>query len=163
MFRMPDIRNVRLLITGLSGTLLFLSVFSACRPPRELVYRDVQHFSVRQAAQNKTLLSMDIRLYNPNPYAMKLKSADVDVFVNGSNLGKLTTSGQPGIIARDTFSLPVTLEVDLRKVLPNVLQLFVNSEVDIKLNGRIKAGRHGVYVNIPVTYEGRQDIMDALR
>ncbi len=143
--------------------LLPVMLFSACRQPKELVYQNVEHFSMKQASKDKTLLAMDIRLYNPNNYSMKLKSADVDVFLNGNHAGKMNATNQCLLPARDTFSLPVTLEVELKNVLPNVLQLLMNSDVDIKLNGKIKAGRNGVYVTIPVNYEGKQDILSGIR
>ncbi len=66
----------------------------------------------------------------------------------------------PGL---DTFSMPVMLSVDLKNAVPNVLQLILNPEVDIKLAGTVKAGRHGVYIKVPVNYEGKQDIRAGIK
>jgi len=143
--------------------IFFLLAFASCRQPKELIYQNVENFSLKQADKDKAHLAMDIRLYNPNRYAMKLKSADVDVYMNGNKIGKMNAAKQCMLPARDTFSLPVTLEVELKNVLSNALQLLLNSEADIKLDGRIKAGRHGVYITIPVYYEGKQDILSGIR
>jgi len=142
---------------------LFVLLSAACRQPKELIYQNVENFSMKQASNNKALLAMDIRLYNPNSYSMRLKSADVDVFMNGNHAGKMNARNQCVLPARDTFSLPVTLEVELKNILPNVLQLLMNSDVDIKLDGKIRAGRHGVFLTIPVNYEGKQDILSGIR
>ena len=142
---------------------LFIAAVSSCKAPKELVYQDIQNFGMKQANGNKTVLSMDIRLYNPNNYTLQLKHADVAVFVNNSPIGKLNASGGSSLPAHDTSLVPVTLEVDLKTVLPNMLQFILNSEVTIKLEGKIKAGRHGVYINVPVNYEGKQDIMSSIK
>ena len=106
---------------------------------------------------------MDLRLFNPNKYPLKLKDADVDVFLNGNKLGTMLLSECFPVPGLDTFSMPVTLDVDLKNVLPNALQLLMNPEVDIRLEGSVKAGRHGVYLNVPVHYEGKQDLRSVIK
>ena len=140
-----------------------LLILSACRQPKDLIYQNVQGFKLQKAGAAQTTLSMDIRLYNPNGYSLKLKKADVDVFLNDNHLGKMIVKGPYTITKLDTFVLPVILNVDLKNVLPNVLQLVLNSEVDVKLSGTIKAGRHGVYLTVPINYEGKQDILSGIR
>jgi len=136
---------------------------SACRQPKDLVYQNVQNFKLQKIGLAQTAMTMDIRLYNPNNYSLKLKNADVDVFINNNRLGKMTVNGSYTITKLDTFSLPVMLDVDLKNGLPNVLQLVFNSDVDVKLSGTIKAGRHGVLLTVPINYEGKQDILSGIR
>jgi LEA14-like dessication related protein len=130
----------------------------ACRQPKELVYQDIQNFSLKQAGLKQTTVSMDIRLYNPNSYALKLKKADVDVFLNNGRVGHVKMKERAFLPGRDTCSLPILLDVDLQNVLPNALQLLFNNDVEIKLTGTLKAGRHGVYINIPIDYSTKQNI-----
>ena len=111
----------------------------------------------------QTQLSMDVLLFNPNRYPLKLKDADVNVFINGNKLGTMLLSECFPVPGLDTFSMPVTLDVDLKNVLPNALQLLMTPEVDIKLDGSVKAGRHGIYINVPVQYEGKQDIRSSIK
>ena len=131
--------------------------------PKQLVYQNVQNFKLKQAGLQQTEVSLDIRLFNPNNYGMKLKDADVDVFVNGNRLGKMQVNEFFAVPGLDTFSMPVMLNVDLKNAVPNALQLLLNPEVNIKLAGTVKAGRHGVYVRVPVNYEGKQDIRAGLK
>jgi LEA14-like dessication related protein len=131
--------------------------------PKELVYQDVENFSLKKASLDKSMLAMDIRLYNPNGYPLRIKSADIDVFMNGNRLGKLNTSNDCSLPAHDTGAVPVTLEVALKDVLPSMLQLLMNSEADIKLTGRLRAGRKRMTISIPVNYEGRHDILSGIR
>ncbi len=138
---------------------LILMLFGAgsCRQPKDLVYKSAQNFGLQQG---KAL--MDISFYNPNKYRLKLKNADLDVYLNGARLGKMNVSKAVVIPRLDTFTVPVSIAVDLKNLLPNALQLAFSSDMSVKLQGNIKAGRHGVYKNVPVNYEGKQDIRKGL-
>ncbi len=142
--------------------LLIIGVCS-CRHPKDLVYQNMQHFKMQQCAMDQTAISMDIRLYNPNRYTVKLKNADIDVYMNGSSLGKMKVNGKYTFTKLDTCSLPVTLNIDVKNALPNAFQLLLNSKVSIKLKGVIKAGRHGIYIKIPIDYEGKEDILSGIK
>ena len=134
----------------------------SCSHPKDLVYKDIHSFKLGQAGMQQSALKMDIRMFNPNGYCMKLKDADVDVFINGKLLGKMEVNGSCAVPRLDTFLMPVILNVDMKNVLPNTWQLFMNSEVEIKLAGTIKAGRHGLFIKVPLDYEGKQDIRSSL-
>ena len=143
--------------------LLVMLFACSCGNHKDFVYKNIENFSLKQAGLNNTTLSMDVRMYNPNRRGMKLKKANVDVFLNGNSLGKLRVTDKFPVPGLDTFLLPVMLDVDIKKALPNALQLLMNSQVDIKLTGTIKAGRHGVYIRVPLNYEGKQDIRSGIK
>ena len=148
-----------------TGSLLLLIILftCSCRQPKQLVYQNIENFKLKQAGLKETEVSLDLRLFNPNNYGMKLKDADVDVFINGTKLGKMQVRNLFAVPGLDTFSMPVMLNVNLRDAIPNVLQLLLKSEVDLKLAGTVKAGRHGVYIKVPVNYEGKQDIRAGIK
>ena len=143
--------------------LSFVVIFflQACRPAKELTYQSIQNFSLEQGA--KPSVTLDIRMYNPNRYNIKLKSSDVDVFLNGSNMGKLRVDGLHSAPKLDTFLLPVTLDMQPQITLPSVLQLVMRGEIKIKLAGVIKGGRHGIYIRVPVNYEGTENLLSSMR
>ena len=143
--------------------LLLVAGICSCKQPKDLIYKNIENIGMKQAGLNQTTLSLDIRLYNPNKYSLKLKKADVDVFLNASHLGKVTVNDRVVLPGFDTSSLPVLLDVDLKNVLPNALQLLLDSKVNLKVTGTIKAGRHGLYITIPVNYEEKQDILSGIK
>lgn len=153
--RLKEMDKIANLVVGFA---LSVFLFSSCMRPKALVYQNVQNFRLQQAGLQQTKVSLEIRLYNPNNYKLKLKGSDVDVFLNGNHLGKMAAEENFLIARRDTFSLPVVLDVNMVNVIPNALQLLTNSEVTIKLSGSLKTGRHGVFVTVPVSYEGKHDI-----
>ncbi len=150
---MKQLKNPILLLT-----LCCMLLFASCMQPKPLVYKSVQHFGFQQHGLSNSIVTVDLNLYNPNKYSMKLKNTDVDVFVNNHHLGKALVTKKSTIPKLDTFSLPVALTVDLAKVLPNAFELLFNKEVTLKLTGSIKTGKHGIFISIPVDYEGKQSI-----
>ncbi len=143
--------------------LVTFSLLYSCKAPRMLEYKNVAHLKLQQVGVKQTTLSMDIRLYNPNRYAVKLKEADIAVSLNGNPLGKMKVEGKQTINRLDTCSLPVLMDVDLKHVLSNALGLLLGNDMKIKLTGTVKAGRRGAYVTVPVNYECTQDILSGIK
>ena len=135
--------------------LLFLA---ACSRPKDLIYRGVEHFGFKQSGLTNSMVMVDLKLYNPNKYALMLKSSDVAVYIDNAHVGQAYLRDKQLIPAKDTFILPVVLNVDLLHVIPNALQLLTKKEITLKLDGNIRAGRHGVFLVLPVNYEGKQKI-----
>lgn len=105
-----------------------------------------------------TQVAFDVRLYNPNNLKVKLKKADLDIFLEGRHAGEVKVKDAVMIERLDTFLLPVVLDIDMANILPNALQLLINRDVMVKVSGTVKAGRYGVFVPIPVSYEGKQSV-----
>lgn len=146
------------------GFLMLLPVaMAACKAPKDLVYKNIEHFKIGQSPAKRTIISMNVLVYNPNHYKLKLKQATADVYLNGSHLGKMTLDGRYVLPGRDTSSLPVQLEANVANALPNMVQLFTHSDVLLTLAGSVKAGRYGLYVTLPLKYEGRQDIKSGIK
>ena len=141
------------------GAIFFLLVLltTSCRQPKELVYQGIDQVSV-----NQSKVSVRVRMYNPNHYTLKVKNAELNVLLNGATIGKMDAIENMEIARQDTFVLPLVLNIDLAKALPNALQLLFNSEANLQLVGSVKAGRHGVFVNVPVNYEGRYDLKNLI-
>jgi len=133
---------------------------SSCKT-KELAYVGIQNFAMEQGA--KPSMSLDVRMYNPNRYDIKLKSSDVDVFLNDMNMGKMRVTAQHLAGGLDTFLVPVTLDLNPQIALPAVLQIIMKGEVKIKLAGTIKGGRHGIYVRVPVNYEGTENLLSSMK
>jgi len=89
---------------------------------------------------------------------MQLKSAQVDVYFNDKFVGHSVLDTLIDIPQKDTFLIPVYMDVKLKSLLANAAQLLLNPDVMVKLNGNAKVGRSGIFVNVPINYEGRQRI-----
>ncbi len=127
---------------------------SSCSQPKALTLEKVGN--VRLMPTKSPPFLVNAQFYNPNRYPIQLKHADVDVYLNNSHLGTMMLDTTIVAPAKSSFQLPVGLRVDLAGILPNLAEILFNPTVHIKLEGSIKAGRKGIFINIPIHYEGDQ-------
>ena len=138
---------VAILIVGLAS----------CSQPQQLVYQDVKNFRIGKLSLDQPEVGMDIQFYNPNNFGLTLKDATIDVYINNQFIGKAALSNTFEVPATNTFLMPVALTADLKNIFPNALQIIFNKEVDVRLQGNVRAGK-GVFLNIPINYQGRQKL-----
>jgi LEA14-like dessication related protein len=136
--------------------------FFGCRQPEAPEYYGFQNLQVTQASGSGTVLSTTVKLYNPNPYSLQLRRAEVDVAINGKHAGHSLLDTTILIPRRDTFYVPIALQVDLRAILNNAVQAFLSKQVTISLDGRVKIQRGMLTFNRPFHYDGKQDIQSLL-
>jgi LEA14-like dessication related protein len=138
--------------------IFFTCVYSSCSKPKDLVYQEVKNFRVNQLGFKETTIGLDMVYYNPNKYSLECKGGDVDVFMNDKYLGKANIESRTVIPKQDTFSVPVSLTMDMQSMLQNSLELLAKPDVTIKLKGYVKVGKKGIYFNVPVDYITQQRI-----
>jgi hypothetical protein len=46
------------------------------------------------------------------------------------------------------------MEVEMKKLFPNALAVLFNEEVDLRIEGTAKLGKAGIFLNVPVKYQG---------
>lgn len=148
----------------LTGLLLFLTLFLfSCGTLREPDFKGVENIRVARLGKGESTLAMDVRYYNPNKSRVKLKDAGGSVWLDGNFLGNFKMDSMVHIPALAEFTLPITLDVDMKKLFRNSITTFLNKEVIVKLEGKAKLGKGFVFINYPIRYEGKQDMEKLLR
>lgn len=129
-----------------------------CGKPKEPDYIDFQNLRLKKASLEQAVITFDLRYYNPNNYRIQLRKVDVDIYFNDKYLGHSVLDSLITIPRRDTFFIPVAMQVELKNVMANAVQLLLNPEVMVKLKGNARVGKAGVFVNMPINYEGKKRI-----
>lgn len=144
----------------LKTTLLACLVFglASCKQPQIPEYQAFENFSISKIGLSETVVTADLKYYNPNSYALSLKHADLDIAINDRPVGKSILDTLISIPRQDTFYLPVSMKVNVKQLFNNALSLLLNNEIDVKVTGSVKLGKSGVYFNMPVNYSGKQKI-----
>ena len=139
--------------------LLFITVaLASCARPAALQYKGVDRVFIGSASTKGLQLGLDLKLYNPNDYAMTFRDADLKAFINSRPAGSAQMLSSQEVPARDTFILPVTIALDINNVLGNAVDLLTQREVNVKLEGTVRAGKGGFTLPVRVRYEGRQKL-----
>jgi LEA14-like dessication related protein len=134
-------------------------VFSySCKKPEAFQYRDLRNFQLQNFGLNKSRVSMDFVFFNPNAFPVDLKKVDCDVYLDSNYVGKFLLDTTMHIAESSEFTLPASLDVDMKNVLKNSFNLLVSNEVLIGAKGTTRLGRSGIYLTIPFQYEGKQKL-----
>ena len=62
------------------------------------------------------------------------------------------------LAAKDTTTIPLELKASAKNLLIGMAPLLLDPNVKVRIDGSVKAGRKGIFVNVPINYEGRQRI-----
>ncbi|MBS1642653.1 MAG: LEA type 2 family protein [Bacteroidetes bacterium] len=142
----------------ITSLLLAVLIFWGCKKPQGFEYRDMKNVSVKQFGFNKTQLAMDLIYFNPNNFGVDLKHVDCDVYIDNNYLGKFLLDTTMHIDRKSEFSLPSKIDVDMKNVFKNTLNVLFNKEVLVTVKGTTKVGKAGIYINVPFNYEARHKI-----
>lgn len=141
--------------------LLLISAMG-CRQPLAPEYYGFQNLQVGKATGQSTTLSATIKFYNPNPFSLQLKRAEMDVSLNGKHAGHSLLDSTIFIPQKDTFYVPVSMELDLRSIFSNALAVLLNKEATLSLDGKVRIKRGALTFNRPFHYDGKEDLKSLL-
>ncbi|RYE24270.1 MAG: hypothetical protein EOP51_07960 [Sphingobacteriales bacterium] len=156
LYKTKLILNIIMRVKNIIGFVAICILFAACANPKDLVYQDVKNFRILNLSLQPDI-GMDVKFYNPNSFGVTMKDADIDVYINDKLIGNGRLQRSYSVPAADTFLLPVALKADLKSLFSNTYSILSNRQVNIKLQGHVKAGK-GVFVNVPIHYEGKQQL-----
>ena len=114
---------------------------------------EARNFRLGSIGLKESVVQSDLYYYNPNGISLNLKEVDLDVFLNGKYAGHSYLDTIVHIPARDTFFVPVSVRVDMKSVFPNALVLLMNDSMELRIEGKLKLGKAGLFINFPVRYK----------
>ena len=129
----------------------------SCSTPKALEYQNFTNFKIEKAGFSTTTISMDLVYNNPNSFAVQLKNADLDIYINDNFVGHTSQEYQITIPRDSSFALPVKVDVDMQHLFKNAFTTLFQKEVLMKLKGSIKIGKRNVFIKFPVNYEAKEN------
>jgi LEA14-like dessication related protein len=139
-------------------SILVITMVIGCGKPQAPDYRDFRNFKIEKLGFNRSAVSMELVYYNPNNFGVQLRNIDCDVYIENNYLGKFQLDTMMNIRKKSEFILPAKVEIDMKNVFKNSLNLILQNEIAVKLTGNAKLGKAGVYFNVPVKYEGKHKL-----
>lgn len=130
----------------------FLYFLTGCRAPKDLEFRTVKNVSVENLGFNSSTLVVDLVYYNPNNFSLELNRTDLAVYVDSSLLGHSAQDFQVKVPRRDEFTFPLKINLDMKNLLKNGIAVLFNKEVKLRLLGKVRVGKAGVFKTFPVDY-----------
>jgi LEA14-like dessication related protein len=138
-------------------TLLLVS-FGSCRSFKQPELKAIENVKAPSLGFKNTVVTLDLHFYNPNKSRVKFKNASGEAWVDGQKLGNFSVDSSMTIPSKADFWLPVKLEMEMKDALRHAGIFISQEQVYLKIDGRARLGKAGIYVTYPIRYEGKQDL-----
>lgn len=130
----------------------------SCHQPEAPEYYGFQDLQIGPVNGQQTTLSTVLKFYNPNTFSLQLRKAELDVKLNGKPAGHSVLDSTILIPRKDTFYVPVAMQVNMQGMLGNALAVLLERKVTVTLDGRVHLKRGMISFSRPFHYEGKEDI-----
>ncbi|MBK5271874.1 MAG: hypothetical protein JJE22_12755 [Bacteroidia bacterium] len=135
----------------------------SCKSFKEPEFTGIENVRLGEIGLDGSTLKLDLHYFNHNKSKLQMKYAEGDAWMGENRLGHFIVDTLIHVPANADFFLPVTLKVDMAFVFRNALSAFINNEVLIKIEGKAKIGRGGLFIQYPIHYQGKQNISKLLK
>jgi LEA14-like dessication related protein len=153
-----SMRHLKMKVPGLLAAICCTWIFAGCHQPQAPEYYGFQDLRIGNADGRQATLGTTLKFYNPNPFGLTLKGAEMDVWLNGKPAGHSELDSTVEIPKKDTFYVPVTMQLNLQGLLGNALQILLEKQVTVVLDGKVHLKRGAIPFSRPFHYEGKEDI-----
>lgn len=137
---------------------LMLAGFGSCRSFKEPELRAIENVKAPSLGLKNAVVTLDLHFYNPNKSRVRFKHASGEAWVDGQKLGNFFVDTSMTIPSRADFWLPVKLEMEMKDAFRHAGILLSQEPIYLKIDGRARLGKAGIYFNYPIRYEGKQDM-----
>lgn len=111
--------------------------------------------SVVADVSDHPMLKAEALFYNPNKQQGKLKSIQVDVYVEGKKAATIDQRVKIKVPAKGEFSVPLEIKLNLKEqgLMNTVLSVLGAKKMKMRYKGHIVVGYHGIPVRVAVDHE----------
>ena len=149
------------LILVLAPATIFLA---SCKSEniKEPEYREIQNVRITDVGLLQTTAGLDLVYYNPNDFSVTLSQARGDVYIDNMYFGRFSISDKVAVRKHQEFIIPAELKMDNISAVKNHREIFKKKQAVIRIEGFATLKKAGFNKEIPIKYEGIQD-MERLR
>ena len=131
-------------LSRLSVILILFLGFISCSEVESLELKKVDGFAVNNLTAQGASLELDLSVYNPNGFKIKVLDYDLDVFINNVRLGKPKLDKRLVMPRKSTTTQHVKVDVKFKNMLfgalPILGSLKKGKQAKVRLSGNVKGG-----------------------
>lgn len=144
---------------------LFVAValLSSCGKVKEPDFKGIGNLRMNKFGFNSSSFSVDLHYFNPNRSGLQLKAAEGDAWMDGRFVGHFTMDTLIQIRGNSDFRLPIHFQGEMGPLFKNSLAAMMGKQTLLKVEGKAKIGKSGIFINYPIRYEGSHNFVDLLR
>lgn len=124
------------------GIFALLFIFSGCIEQPE--FKGATNFRLDKVNQDKLSFNIDVEIFNPNNYKLKIRKSTMDLYIDDLYIGQahLLDKYTMNKNATTISNVPVEVELD-RGVFMKLLGLSIGNKASVRLEGKLKASARG--------------------
>lgn len=123
---------------------VLLTTFLVSCTYEEVAIHDIKGFKINKMEDRQIFFQFDIKLENPNNYALKIKNSDLSINLNNKNLGKLFLDETLSVPAKNTDYILVKSSVKTEGSAQDILSIMMGSlftgALDVHIKGEVTGG-----------------------
>lgn len=140
---------------------LLIVIFSSCSMMQEVQVGDVQEIKINQIRKGRLDLELYIPIENPGKLNLKITKIDLDLNLNGIELGNISNNEKVLInkMSNEIYMFPVEVELKgLIKTTMALISLAEKSKAEYKLTGNLKVKYLCIKKSIHIDESGIVDL-----
>jgi len=133
---------------------LCLLFFSSCGDFQEVTFTGLEGMKMLKLSQNGVEAEITARIKNPNKHSFTIYKSEMDITINGLNVGKAYLDKNVRIKknSEDAYKFIVKSDFSALSItdIPKIIQMAMSKNVTITMKGNLRAGKFYVKRNFPV-------------
>lgn len=129
----------------------------SCTVSSEPEFVKMENIYPKSVSLLKVQLVSDAIFFNPNDVGCELVATDIDVLVNGNEVGKATQAKNVEISSQGEFTIPLEVSFspmkiieDKENILNSSLPNLLSKKVEVSYKGTVTLKKAGISFDIPV-------------
>jgi LEA14-like dessication related protein len=137
-------------------TLFSIVFLTSCFDYEDIDFKGVQKIGLEGRSRGTITVRIDVKVNNPNSYNIKIKRSSLDVFINGSKVGK--TKIKNDVVLKknhqDVYPLYLTFsEKELKSSALASIGSLLTGRMKVRIKGDIKTKVYGIGKKFPIDVE----------
>ena len=125
---------------------------------RQPEYREIQNVHIEDVGLLQTTAGFDMVYYNPNDFGVQLTNARGDIYIDNMYFGKFGIKDKVSVGKRREFIVPALIKMDNISAIKNHKEIFQKKQAMIRIEGFATVRKAGFNKEVPIKYEGIQDL-----
>ena len=134
--------------------LVLVTGLSACVSFKEPEFKSMDGYTFDGIEGKQVKFKLKATVYNPNPYALKVKPSQVSIFAEDKLYGTLKLEKTQKMKRKKDTQLEVPLCFEMADgAMMGLVLLMRKEKINIKIDGKVKGGVYFISKKFPVNYE----------
>ena len=125
---------------------------------KEPEYREIQNVHIEDVGLLQTTAGFDMVYYNPNDFSVQLANARGDIYIDNMYFGRFSIKDKVSVRKHQEFIVPALIKMDNISAVKNHREIFQKKQAMIRIEGFATVRKAGFNKEVPIRYEGIQDL-----